>query len=266
MSLLALILASVVALIPPAGGPATVTSPGPSPSPSSTPRALKTIVTVISSPYCNALADHFNSAMVPMVANDRTFDAVGVQLDEMNVMFNYPDYVNRFLKLRGQIVKESDTLIACGEALLRSFTIGQEVFTGINGKPCKLTWLPDVFGYSACLPQMMNMAGVSYFFTTKMTWNMVNRFPYSSFIWRGNDGSSGARSACRNIVTGKSMSSKSFCDPFIRLRVAQLLLSPPSGDTRCNSPRTKNPGSNCLQRGLLLGGHMHVPFAVKMCM
>ena len=89
----------------------------------------------------------------------------------------------------GAMYVESDTLIACGEALLRSFTIGQEVFTGINGKPCKLTWLPDVFGYSACLPQMMNMAGVSYFFTTKMTWNMVNRFPYSSFIWRGNDGS-----------------------------------------------------------------------------
>lgn len=46
-----------------------------------------------------------------MLANDRVFDAVGVQLDEMNVMFNYPDYVNRFLDLRAKTVKESDILI-----------------------------------------------------------------------------------------------------------------------------------------------------------
>lgn len=89
----------------------------------------------------------------------------------------------------GSMYVESDTLIACGEALLRSFLIGQESFAEINGSPSRVTWLPDVFGYSACLPQMMRMAGTDYFFTTKMTWSMVNRFPYSSFVWRGNDGS-----------------------------------------------------------------------------
>ena len=89
----------------------------------------------------------------------------------------------------GAMYVESDTQIACGEALLRSFLVGQEAFTRISGSPSRLTWLPDVFGYSACLPQMMRLAGVEYFFTTKMTWNLVNRFPYSSFVWRGNDGS-----------------------------------------------------------------------------
>ena len=89
----------------------------------------------------------------------------------------------------GAMYVESDTLIACGEALLRSFLVGQDAFTRINGTPSRLTWLPDVFGYSACLPQMMKLAGVDFFFTTKMTWNLVNRFPYSSFVWRGNDGS-----------------------------------------------------------------------------
>jgi hypothetical protein len=84
-------------------------SPAPSPTPA---RALKTIVTVISSPYCNALAEHFNSALVPMLANDRVFDAVGVQLDDMNDMFKYPDYANRFLDLRYKIIKESGTLDA----------------------------------------------------------------------------------------------------------------------------------------------------------
>jgi hypothetical protein len=81
-----------------------------SPAPSPTARTLKTIVTVISSPYCKALADHFNSAMIPMVANDRVFDVVDVQLDDMNNMFKYPDYANRFLDLRARIIKESDTL------------------------------------------------------------------------------------------------------------------------------------------------------------
>lgn len=89
----------------------------------------------------------------------------------------------------GATYVESDTLIACGEGLLRSFLIGQRFFEEINGRPSSLTWLPDVFGYSVCLPQMMRLTGVEYFFTSKMTWNMVNRFPYSSFVWRGNDGS-----------------------------------------------------------------------------
>jgi hypothetical protein len=95
------------ALIPPAGPVATSAA---SPGPAVAPRPLKTIVTVKSSPYCNALAEHFNGAFVPMVANDRVFDAVDVQLDDMNVMFNYPDYVNRFMDLRAKIVKESGTL------------------------------------------------------------------------------------------------------------------------------------------------------------
>lgn len=89
----------------------------------------------------------------------------------------------------GAMYVESDTLIACGEALLRSFLVGQKEFERIAGRPARLTWLPDVFGYSACLPQMMRLAGTEYFFTTKLTWNLVNRFPYSSFVWKGNDGS-----------------------------------------------------------------------------
>jgi len=89
----------------------------------------------------------------------------------------------------GAMYVESDTLIACGEALSRSFAVGQKGFTEINGEPSKLTWLPDVFGYSACLPQIMKQHGVEYFFTSKMAWNAINRFPHSSFVWRGNDGS-----------------------------------------------------------------------------
>jgi alpha-mannosidase len=89
----------------------------------------------------------------------------------------------------GVLHVESDTLLACGEALARSFTLGQAWFQAERGEPAKLTWLPDVFGYAGCLPQLIRLAGAEWFFTTKMTWNAINRFPHSSFIWRGNDGS-----------------------------------------------------------------------------
>ena len=88
----------------------------------------------------------------------------------------------------GATYVESDTLMACGEALARGFLLGQKAFTEVNGRPARVLWLPDVFGYSACLPQIMRQTGVDSFFTTKLTWSNINRFPYSSFIWRGPDG------------------------------------------------------------------------------
>lgn len=89
----------------------------------------------------------------------------------------------------GALYVESDTQLPCGEALARSFVIGQDEFARIRGQRSSVLWLPDVFGYSACLPQLMLLSGVPNFFTTKLTWNLINRFPHSSFIWRGNDGS-----------------------------------------------------------------------------
>ncbi|HTX59725.1 MAG TPA: hypothetical protein VMH02_08585 [Verrucomicrobiae bacterium] len=82
-------------------------SPSPAPSPT---QGLRTIVTVKSTPYCTALAQHFNSALVPMLANDRIFTAVDVQLDEMNDMFDHPDYVDRFIKLRTKLIAETGQL------------------------------------------------------------------------------------------------------------------------------------------------------------
>jgi hypothetical protein len=80
------------------------------PAPAPTPRELKTIITVISSPYCNSLADHFNGAMKPMLANDRTLDGVSVQLDDVNTLFSQPDYVQRFLHVRDTLLKEETAL------------------------------------------------------------------------------------------------------------------------------------------------------------
>ncbi len=84
---------------------------------------------------------------------------------------------------------ESDTQIACGEGLVRSLLLGQEGFSDLQGKPSEILWLPDVFGYTGCLPQILKQTGVKYFFTTKLHWGSITLFPYSSFIWRGSDGS-----------------------------------------------------------------------------
>ncbi len=84
---------------------------------------------------------------------------------------------------------ESDTQLPCGEALARSFLFGQHAFAKLRGTPARTLWLPDVFGYSPCLPQILRQTGISWFFTTKLTWGTIHRFPYSSFRWQGHDGS-----------------------------------------------------------------------------
>ena len=89
----------------------------------------------------------------------------------------------------GAAYVESDTQLPCGEALARSIVLGQEGFRELTGKPSTVLWLPDVFGYSPCLPQILKGAGVDFFFTTKLAWSNITRFPHSSFVWRGNDGS-----------------------------------------------------------------------------
>jgi alpha-mannosidase len=91
--------------------------------------------------------------------------------------------------LTGAFEVEPDTNVPSGEALARSLVVGQRKIAGLKGAPSEICWLPDVFGYSAALPQILALGGVRYFFTTKMTWSAITRFPYTSFVWRGADGS-----------------------------------------------------------------------------
>ncbi|MFP4380146.1 MAG: alpha-mannosidase [Candidatus Sumerlaeia bacterium] len=84
---------------------------------------------------------------------------------------------------------EFDTNMPCGEAMLRALLIGQARARKDAGKEGRILWLPDTFGYSACLPQLMRLAGVDSFWTTKLQWSTITHFPLSSFRWKGNDGS-----------------------------------------------------------------------------
>ncbi|MEL5990908.1 alpha-mannosidase [Microbacterium phosphatis] len=94
----------------------------------------------------------------------------------------------RFLPLGGMWV-ESDTVMPTGEAIVRQFLYGQRFFEEEFGVRSKGVWLPDSFGYSPALPQLMRRAGFEWFFTQKISWNQVNRFPHHTFAWEGIDGS-----------------------------------------------------------------------------
>lgn len=83
---------------------------------------------------------------------------------------------------------EADCNLTGGESLVRQFLHGQEFFEREFGRRSKILWLPDVFGYSAALPQIMKGAGVDYFMTTKISWNEYNLQPYDTFRWKGIDG------------------------------------------------------------------------------
>jgi alpha-mannosidase len=85
---------------------------------------------------------------------------------------------------------EADCNITGAESLARQFLLGQAFFRDHFGTDADapVLWLPDVFGYSWSLPQLIKEAGLKYFFTIKLGWNQYNRLPYDSFWWQGLDG------------------------------------------------------------------------------
>ncbi len=90
---------------------------------------------------------------------------------------------------QGAMWVEADTNISGGEALIRQILFGKRFFRSEFGKDMKILWLPDVFGYSASLPQLLKKSGIAYFMTIKLSWNNFNIHPHHTFIWRGIDGS-----------------------------------------------------------------------------
>lgn len=92
-------------------------------------------------------------------------------------------------ELQGAMWVEADCNIPNGESLVRQIVHGKNFYKDEFGEEVKNVWLPDVFGYSGNLPQFMKKAGVDYFLTQKLSWNIYNVFPHNSFIWRGIDGS-----------------------------------------------------------------------------
>lgn len=85
---------------------------------------------------------------------------------------------------------EPDINLISGESIIRHFLYGRKFFSEeLKAGRSKILWLPDVFGFSPVLPQIMKQFDVKYFVTTKTGWNDSNRFPNDTFIWRGMNGS-----------------------------------------------------------------------------
>ncbi|KAL4813967.1 glycosyl hydrolases family 38 N-terminal domain-containing protein [Aspergillus spinulosporus] len=84
---------------------------------------------------------------------------------------------------------EHDTNMPSGESLVRQFVYGQRFFESNFGERCTTFWLPDTFGYSTQIPQLCRLAGMSRFFTQKLSWNNINNFPHTTFQWVALDGS-----------------------------------------------------------------------------
>jgi alpha-mannosidase len=84
---------------------------------------------------------------------------------------------------------EPDCNLPSGESLARQLLFGQRFFERELGRRCTELWQPDVFGYTAQLPQLMRLAGMSRFLTQKLSWNRFTRPEHHTFTWQGLDGS-----------------------------------------------------------------------------
>jgi alpha-mannosidase len=94
----------------------------------------------------------------------------------------------QFIPVGGMWV-ESDTNMPGGEAMARQFVAGKGFFLENFGVETEEVWLPDSFGYSAALPQIVRASGSRWFLTQKISWNQTNAMPHHSFWWEGIDGS-----------------------------------------------------------------------------
>ncbi|WP_016910076.1 alpha-mannosidase [Streptomyces xiaopingdaonensis] len=93
----------------------------------------------------------------------------------------------RFVPVGGMWV-ESDTNMVGGEAMARQFLYGKRFFLDEFGIETREVWLPDSFGYTAALPQLVRLSGADWFLTQKISWNRTNPFPHHTFWWEGIDG------------------------------------------------------------------------------
>ena len=112
---------------------------------------------------------------------------------------HYPELFERIKKAAkegrwiadGAMWVEPDTNMAGGEALVRQLVYGKRYYKEVFDVDSELLWLPDTFGYTAALPQILNGCGVKYLVTQKIFWsyNKGEPFPYHYFSWKGMDGS-----------------------------------------------------------------------------
>ena len=95
------------------------------------------------------------------------------------------------LEVQGGMWVECDTNVPSGESIIRQNLYGKRYWREKFGiEDMRMCWLPDVFGFSGNMPQLLKKCGIDYFLTIKLSWNEHNKFPHRAFIWEGIDDSS----------------------------------------------------------------------------
>ncbi|HPR18789.1 MAG TPA: glycoside hydrolase family 38 C-terminal domain-containing protein, partial [Candidatus Cloacimonadota bacterium] len=164
------------------------------------------------------------------------FGASQPQLYEW-VKTDYPQLYERVKKavadgrweVQGAMWVEPDMNLAGGEALIRQCLYGKRFYQEEFGIDVRNLWLPDVFGYSAALPQILKKCGVDVFMTQKISWNETNLFPHHTFYWEGIDGTrilthflptndyNLANLPSQMIASEKRFAQNDVCDEFLNL-------------------------------------------------
>ena len=101
----------------------------------------------------------------------------------------------------GAMWLEADCNLISGESMVRQIVHGKRFMKEEFGVDSKILWLPDVFGYSAAMPQILKKCGVDHFVTSKISWNEFNKLPYDTFQWEGIDGTE----IFTNFITAQNM-------------------------------------------------------------
>lgn len=91
-------------------------------------------------------------------------------------------------EVEGAMWCEADCNLISGESFIRQIMHGKRFIKEEFGKESEILWLPDVFGYSAAMPQILKKCGVNKFVTSKISWNETNQMPFENFMWEGIDG------------------------------------------------------------------------------
>lgn len=134
---------------------------------------------------------------------------------------NYPGIYNEVLdwvrggrwEAEGGMYVEADCNMPCGESLCRQLLYGQRFFKEISGRYSKTLWLPDVFGFTGALPQLLRQAGVELFYTCKVRRVKGKPNPYCNYYWEGIDGT--------KVMAHFQTSYISWGDPAMMLGVAE---------------------------------------------
>ncbi len=106
---------------------------------------------------------------------------------------------------------EPDTNMPSGESLARQILYGQRYFERAFGVRHRVCWLPDCFGFSPALPQLLRQGGIDSFLTIKVTWSETNRFPHDLFWWEGLDGARVLAHTFDNPVNGYNGEARPGC-------------------------------------------------------